>query len=220
MPFFRCNGASIYSLALKEVYSKVIEIFNNNVDIHATFTMKHQYGSYGIVGDGTSLEVDSLSGFDQLRKLLEYFGYDVSIPYSQGSSIILYYKHTNPDDSDKPGYPGTNSCSKDIYFFTASMPSANKYLSNYSKKLREAAVNVFGNTFSIGWHVNGYQQSYNRHHEFTSVSDWASKLKTAFTQAGYRNTAVNGTVSGAYYWNASGDGQKTENINVIKATLS
>lgn len=227
MPFFRCGGKTIYQIAKDNILSTVKSIYANNVSCNAEFTIHTVHNAYGWSNSfGISFEYNSFTGLNDLRKLFEMCGYNVSV----GSPHVDKNIFLKTGDPNQAGYPGTREGTVKSSVFTAELANVTAYDSNIYKAQREVMKNMVGNKFDISWNFyasdSAVKESPNATPTngaiITHIGNWNDSLSNLFTQAGYNITSVNGDIPAIpmFYGGGPDPIVKTMNLNIIQATLN
>lgn len=225
MPFFRCGGKTIYQLAKDNILSTVRSLYANNVSCNAEFTIRTVHNAYGWSNSfGISFKYNSFTGLNDLRRLFEMCGYNVSV----GSPNVDKNIFLKTGDPNQAGYPGTREGTVRSSVFTAELANVTAYDSNIYKAQREVMKDMVGNKFDISWNFYASDsagregQSTTNGFIITHIGNWNDSLSNLFTEAGYNITSVNGDIpaTSMFYGGGGEPTVKIMNLNIIQANLN
>lgn len=192
MPFFRCGGATLSTLAKENVLNNFRIAIGNNVNFVSSFYFEQLENAYGW-SDSTCTRV-TLQSRGNMDSLIEFFkrygytaGYDIN---TSDENLPRWVLQSTTGDPDQIGYPGNVDGSRNIRLFYASFEKSNDYLDSLSKfdrKQIDYLLNVVGiNTdFTCQfWASQTTDVPGKRSATFVSRPSWLDPL---LAEAGYKN---------------------------------
>lgn len=210
MPFFRCGGTSLSTIAQKVMYEKLHSCLGNSPNFKLNISCRTVANGFG-VGDSNTMCVDitSRSGaLDGLKKFLEYYHYSVTIAPAVTTDVwFQIWQLKGPNGGNRPESQQNDSPSGTVTkpVFSAEYQSPD-YMDSFEKKQCDSVRKIIGDkiswefTISDSWSGDPVR-TYYRRIQYSSLPQISNLLQSGgyrithsanFNQEMYRASGIQG----------------------------
>lgn len=186
MPFFRCGGASISTIAMKIAIEKIRLLMGSTYNCFSVIYLERLENGFGVSNSIGTAATITANHVDSLRKVFEYFGYNVTVHGTNtGYDKNHYTLQIGSGDPNDPHYPGSYSGGQNICLFEATHSGGQSNFS-FERKMVDWFRGIVGDSLRICYYVGVRDvNKINRTDVIYTVGDWHTRLTSLFTQCGY-----------------------------------
>lgn len=187
MPFFRCGGVNIGTLARKVMISDIQAMLGTSFYIGFNSKFQVVANGFGVSNSkGTEFHV---TGYSDINKLISLFGayyyntstFKITSEYPYGTTLQI-----SSGDPNDPHYPGSEKGSYNATIFNASAYTPSVKLDSFSQKKVDAFREIVGSDFKIMYEF--YADTTTKQ-SIKPTGTWVSSLNNLLTEVGYTNLA-------------------------------